>query len=67
MNIGIVCDSYKLEKFKSALTKQNLLYTYMDFNISLKLSIVKVICEEDKIPIIAKICHLLEINFKQSN
>jgi hypothetical protein len=61
---GIVCDNYKLEKFKKELVANG----FADFEVtgaSIKsdLSTIKVKCENEEIPQIGKICEEVESYF----
>ncbi len=71
MKIGIVCDNYKLERFKEELSKAK-----MDFKIHplmKETSTIQVIIPDQTpeaftaLRTIKDICHLVEIAVKQSN
>jgi len=67
MKVAIVCDNYKLDKFKQKLEEKKIVYSTMDFNKFLKLTLITCMIEQDKIDIVAKICYSLEINFQFLN
>lgn len=68
MKVGIVCDNYKVKKFKEELIKNNLIIIFEgDFDIKNKLTLIKILCEKFQIDIIRNICTICEISFKQSN
>jgi len=64
--VAIVVDNYKIEKFREKLTEANLVISE-EVPFIEKTTTLKVLCNKNQIPEIAKICQLLEIHFKQSN
>jgi hypothetical protein len=64
--VGIVVDNYKLEKFKSELTKKG----FTDFDVTpftKGCSTIRVNVPDDQIKEVGKICTLCELHFKRSN
>lgn len=60
---GIVCDNYKIEKFKEELIKKG----FKDFEVIAfvgNTSTIKVKAESDKLPEIKKICEEVELHFR---
>jgi hypothetical protein len=63
---GIVCDDYKLEKFKKELTAKG----FTDFKIfafTPGTSTIQVNVKDDEVIEIKKICELVELYFKRRN
>ena len=65
--IGIVCDNYKLEKFRAALDGYS--FTEKPFTKETTAIFIMVTPDEfdEKLKDLGKICKTLEINFKRSN
>ena len=64
--VAIVADNYKIPQFRQKLAEANIIISEETPFVE-KTTIIKVIVNANQIPEIAKICQLLEINFKQSN
>lgn len=67
MKVGIVCDNYKVKQFKQKLDEKKFIYTDMPFNILLKLTLIKIVAEKERLQEIADICLSLEIKFDLKN
>ena len=65
IKVGIVCDNYKLRKFKRALVASNFEVEVKEF--TLNTSAIFIYTEESRLKEIAKICTKLEIDFNHSN
>ena len=64
--VGIVCDNYKLEKFKSYLNKEGFTdFEYKPFTNGTTAIFVNV--EDDKVKKIHALCSNVEANFKRRN
>ena len=63
--IGIVCDNYKLKKFKKALRKKGWVVRTMPFTA--QETTIFIIVEEDQVEEVGKVCMELELGFKRSN
>lgn len=64
--IGIVCNNYKVEKFKKELAKKD----FKDIECveyGKTLTLIKVITPEENNPKVAAICQLVEAHFHRSN
>ena len=64
--VGIVCDNYKLDRFKKELTKAG----FTDFDTAAfteNTTTIQVRTPEDKISDVYKICQKVELHFKRSN
>lgn len=65
--VAIVCDNYKIDKFKTELDKKLIVYTTMVYSVPLKLTLFSIVCVQSQIDIIKNICILCEISLKRSN
>ena len=67
--IGIVCDNYKVEKFKQSLKEKypTLEVTTHVFSKQNKLTLIKFSLLPSEIDEVRKICTVCEIEFGQSN
>lgn len=65
--VGIVCDNYKLKEFQKALNENKLVHAVQPYSVEAKLTLITLLVNESQVSIIAAICQVLEINFKQSN
>lgn len=63
--VGIVCDNYKLPKFREALNKRKFCFSEKPFTKDT--TAIFLFVNSNQIDDIRKICVELEINFKQSN
>lgn len=63
--IGIVVDNYKLPKFKEGLKELDLFSSDKPFTKGT--TTIFVMCYEERIEDIAKMCKKLEIDFRRSN
>lgn len=63
MKVGIVCDDYKVEKFKEKLYAAKLLYTVSVFNKEHKLTGIYLFIEFHQLEIVYDICKDCEIKF----
>lgn len=64
--VGIICDNYKLDRFKKELTKAG----FIDFDTASfteNTTTIQVRVVEDKIADVHKICQKVELHFKRSN
>lgn len=69
--IGIACDPYKVEKFKTELEKGG----YTDYEVThnaeiqpgVFLSVIRVEVPDNEVKAIAKICQMVELHFKRGN
>jgi hypothetical protein len=64
--VSIICDSYKLDKFKEQLTKSEFEFDVKN-GIKKDTSIISIKCEESDYPAIKNICTHVEYFFKRSN
>jgi hypothetical protein len=63
---GIVCDNYKVDKFKEELTAKG--FTDFDVNgYAPGTTIIRVNVEDDQLVEVHKICKQVELFFKRSN
>jgi hypothetical protein len=63
---GIVCDNYKVDKFKEELTAKG----YTDFDVkpyAPGTTLIRVNVSDHEVKEIAKICKEIELYFKRSN
>lgn len=63
--VGIVCDNYKVKKFKAELTAAGFAHSSAPWKFNC--TVIKITCESSKVDQIAAICRKCEIEFKQSN
>lgn len=65
MKVGIVCDNYKLTKYKNELTKKG--FEFITAPFTHNTTTIQVNTTEDKVGEIKKLCEKLEFEFKNSN
>ena len=65
MKAGIVCDNYKVRKFKRALIRKGLEPISTPFTLGTTVITVEV--DNDQLLTVRNICYKLQIDFKQSN
>lgn len=63
--IGIVCDNYKVEKFKKELEKKG--FNDLEVIPSGAVTVIKIKTSKENQNKVAAICQLVEAHFKQSN
>jgi hypothetical protein len=61
MKAGIICDDYKLPKFKERLDAEKFVYTVEPYQKDV--SVIFVLTAAEKIPTVKNICDELEIHF----
>lgn len=65
MKIGIVCDNYKLDKYKKELTNKGFKFSTGAFTYDT--TTIQVEAEEENLKEIESLCKKLEFEFKNSN
>lgn len=65
IKVGIVCDNYKLRKFKRTLKTKKFEIDVKEFTQAT--SAIFIFTDESRLKEIARICTKLEINFNHSN
>jgi hypothetical protein len=65
--VGIVCDNYKVDRFKQELTAKG----FTDFDVTPykknETTLIRVNVADDQVNEVAKICKQVELHFKRSN
>lgn len=64
--VGIVADNYKVEKFKSELTKEGFT-DFTTYPFTHATTAIKVNVDENKVKDVQRICQRIELHFKRSN
>lgn len=65
LTIGIVCDNYKLDRFKKKLTKAGYEYTCTPFTA--ETTTIKIQAPPEKVQSVKTLCQEVEYHFKRSN
>jgi len=63
--VAIVCDNYKLERFKKELDREG--YKYELFPFVEETTSIKIECKDDQVSKVHAICIKIESHFKRSN
>jgi len=64
--VGIVCDNYKVPKFREELNKAGF-NDIAESSVTMHSKLLKIQTPADRIPDVKRICQLLELHFKHSN